>query len=39
VRKHLAWYCKGFPGAVDLRARLMMTNSADEVEKIVEEMN
>jgi len=39
VRKHLAWYCKGFPGAVDLRARLMMTNSADEVEKIVKEMN
>jgi len=36
VRKHLAWYCKGFEGAVEMRSKLMMTNSAEEVEKIVE---
>lgn len=38
MRKHLAWYCKGFPGAVEMRAKLMLTNSASEVEKIVQEI-
>ncbi|MFZ2199703.1 MAG: tRNA-dihydrouridine synthase [Microgenomates group bacterium] len=36
MRKHLAWYCKGFEGAVTTRSRLMLTNSAEEVEKIVQ---
>lgn len=31
VRKHLAWYCHGFPGAVELRTALMRTTSASEV--------
>jgi nifR3 family TIM-barrel protein len=35
MRKHLAWYCKGFPGASELRSKLMLTNSASEVEEIV----
>jgi len=35
MRKHLAWYCKGFEGAVELRMKLMQTNSAREVEEIV----
>lgn len=35
MRKHLAWYCKGFDGAVETRSRLMLTNSAKEVEAIV----
>ena len=39
MRKHLAWYCKGFPGAVELRTKLMQTNSADEVREIVGEIN
>lgn len=35
MRKHLAWYCKGFEGAVEMRTKLMLTNSAEEVEQIV----
>ncbi|MFH2085166.1 MAG: tRNA-dihydrouridine synthase [bacterium] len=35
MRKHLAWYAHGFPGAVELRTKLMATNSADEVEKVI----
>ncbi len=36
MRKHLAWYCKGFEGAVEIRTKLMLSNSAQEVEQIVE---
>lgn len=35
MRKHLAWYCRGFDGAKELRIRLMKANSAEEVEKIL----
>ena len=35
MRKHLAWYCKGFPGAVEIRTKLMQTNSSEEVEEII----
>lgn len=35
MRKHLAWYCKGFPGAVEIRSKLMQTNSANEVEAVL----
>ncbi|MFH1244385.1 MAG: tRNA-dihydrouridine synthase [bacterium] len=35
MRKHLAWYCRGFPGAVELRMKLMQANSADEVELVL----
>lgn len=35
IRKHLAWYCKGFPGAVELRSQLMLTNSAQDVGRVV----
>lgn len=38
VRKHLAWYAHGFPGAVELRAKLVQANSVEEVEKIVKEL-
>ncbi|MCE7898055.1 MAG: hypothetical protein DPW11_03615 [bacterium] len=31
MRKHLAWYAHGFPGAADLRMALMKTKSAGEV--------
>jgi nifR3 family TIM-barrel protein len=35
VRKHLAWYAHGFPGAVELRAKLVQANSVADVERIV----
>jgi len=35
MRKHLAWYAKGFEGASELRQKLVLTNSAAEVEKIL----
>ena len=39
MRKHLAWYCKGFDGARELRAQLMQTNNSEEVEKIFSEFS
>jgi tRNA-dihydrouridine synthase B len=36
MRKHLAWYIKGFPNATDYRVALMQTNNADEVRKVLE---
>jgi len=35
MRKHLSWYARGFDGAADLRQKLVLCNSADEVEAIV----
>ncbi|GAB4026744.1 MAG: tRNA-dihydrouridine synthase [Candidatus Microgenomates bacterium] len=35
MRKHLAWYAHGFPGAVELRTKLMKTTSMREVEQII----
>jgi len=35
MRKHLAWYCRGFDGAREVRTRLMQTNSAAEVKEIL----
>lgn len=31
MRKHLAWYCKGSPGAAELRAQMVRVNDIDEV--------
>jgi len=39
MRKNFKAYSTGFPGAHELRAKLMETNSAEEVTKIVEEFN
>ena len=36
MRKHLAWYCKGFRGAAQWRAQLVQARNADEVAYIVE---
>jgi tRNA-dihydrouridine synthase B len=36
MRKHLAWYCKGFDGARELRKELMQTNSSKEVVSVIE---
>jgi nifR3 family TIM-barrel protein len=35
MRKHLGWYCKGFPGAAETRARMFQTTSSLEVERIL----
>ncbi len=35
MRKHLSWYAKGFENASELRNKLVMTNGADEVEKVI----
>jgi nifR3 family TIM-barrel protein len=35
MRKHLGWYCKGFPGAAELRNQLVRARNADEVEKML----
>ncbi len=35
MRKHLAWYCKGFHGASSIRQQLMKAENAAQVEKIL----
>lgn len=35
MRKHLAWYAHGFPGAVELRMQLIKTTSAADVEDVI----
>ena len=35
MRKHLAWYCKGFRGAVRWRTQMVRANSCSDVEAIV----
>lgn len=35
MRKHLAWYAKGFEGVSELRSKLVRINSVGEVEKLV----
>lgn len=35
IRKHLAWYVKGFPGASDLRRQLVQAKSVGEIKEIL----
>ena len=35
MRKHLGWYCKGFPGASQLREKLVRVHNVDEVEALL----
>jgi hypothetical protein len=35
MRKHLGWYCKGFPYAAALRARMFLVSSVAEVEAVI----
>lgn len=35
IRKHLAWYIKGFPGASDLRKKLVRAKSVEEIKNIL----
>ncbi|MBP9691152.1 tRNA-dihydrouridine synthase [Candidatus Woesebacteria bacterium] len=36
IRKHLAWYTKGFDQAAETRARLMSVNNSSEIKEILE---
>ncbi len=38
MRKHLAWYCRGFPNASEVRQKLMMAQSAQDVKMIIDEV-
>ncbi|HAI73842.1 MAG TPA: tRNA dihydrouridine synthase DusB [Candidatus Moranbacteria bacterium] len=35
IRKHLAWYIKGFPGAAELRKKLVRAESVEEIKEIL----
>lgn len=35
IRKHFSWYCKGFPGASELRQRLVRIESLAELEGVL----
>lgn len=35
MRKHLGWYCKGFPHAAAMRAKMVRTSSSQDVDRIV----
>jgi tRNA-dihydrouridine synthase len=35
MRKHLGWYCKGFPGAAAMRAAMVRASSSDDVARLV----
>jgi tRNA-dihydrouridine synthase len=35
MRKHLGWYCKGFPGAAALRNAMVRASSSDDVARLV----
>lgn len=37
IRKHLGWYCKGFPGAAAMRAKMFQASSPEDVERIIAE--
>ena len=37
MRKHLGWYCSGFPHAAALRAHMVKTNNAQDVERLLHE--
>lgn len=37
MRKHLGWYCKGFPHAAALRARMFRLSSVKELEAVLDE--
>lgn len=37
MRKHLGWYCSGFPFAASMRANMVKTNNAQDVQRLVDE--
>ncbi|HKW86706.1 MAG TPA: tRNA-dihydrouridine synthase [Nitrospiraceae bacterium] len=39
MRKHLGWYCKGFPHAASMRGCMVRASSSDDVARIVAEFS
>jgi tRNA-dihydrouridine synthase len=39
MRKHVAWYLKGFPVGPEVRRRLGLINSVDELDELVAELD
>ena len=37
MRKHLGWYCSGFPFAANMRANMVKTNHSQDVKRLVDE--
>ena len=37
MRKHLGWYCKGFPHAASLRAQMVRVSSVKELQAVLAE--
>lgn len=37
MRKHLGWYCKGFPGAAAMRAAMVRVSSSEDLARLVAE--
>lgn len=37
MRKHLGWYCKGFPGAAAMRAAMVRASGSEDVARLVSE--
>ena len=37
IRKHLGWYCKGFPHAAAMRGKMFGVSTVQDVERIVAE--
>ena len=37
MRKHLGWYCKGFPHAASLRAQMVQVSSVEELQAVLAE--
>jgi tRNA-dihydrouridine synthase len=35
MRKHLGWYCKGFPHAASLRANMFRVSSVSDLEQVL----
>jgi tRNA-dihydrouridine synthase len=38
IRKHLGWYCKGFPHAAAMRAKMFQASSVADVEQVIAEI-
>ena len=39
MRKHLGWYCKGFPHAASLRAQMVRVSSVEELQALLAEFH
>jgi len=35
MRKHLGWYCRGFPGAAEVRAAMFKTTNSGDVGRVL----